>query len=194
MAKWRSNLKDCGDRCFLCFNRFATRQYVAFMPQHPKEYAHMHCISRWFESINETAESEMPKCPLCNCKAFMTCVECSKVMSASETIYNFHDHPGYHICVRCVAFSANVMYEPVIHEASGFYRGTAACIWCSKNKYGGNHTAVSLADVVPKEMWPMIKCFKQLQISMLTFSHHLAKINGHTSAIRLRDAYLEFFN
>lgn len=194
MAKWICNLRNHGDKCFLCFGRFSNQEHVAFMPLHPKEYAHMHCFNEWFKSLNSKPKDQIARCPLCNCKAFMTCVECSKLMVATETIFNFHDHPGYHICIRCVAFNTNVTYDPETQDATGFYHGTTACLWCTKNKYDGVHTTVSLADVVPKETWSIIKCFKQMQVSMLSFMHHLNNINAPTSSIRLRDAYNDFFN
>ena len=124
----------------------------------------------------------------------MTCVECGKVMAASETIFNFHDHPGYHVCVRCVAFNTNATFDPGNKDVTGYYFATTACIWCERNKHDGVLTVVSLPDVVSKEYWPLIKCLKEFQITMLTFSHHLSQINGFTSAIRIKDSYTDFFS
>lgn len=193
IAKWNSNIKNCGDKCFFCHGRFKTHQYVAFIPQHPNDYAHIECFNMWFTNLNKRVKEALPQCPLCNSKSFMTCVECGKVMSTTETIFNFHNHPGYHICVRCVAFNTNATYDPDNNDVTGYYHATAACVWCEKNKYGGALTVVNLSDVTSKEIWPLIRCFKQIQIMMLSFSHQLAHINCHTSAVRLRDSYANFF-
>ena len=183
------------DTCFVCLDEFRpSSRFGTTLSKHKSAYIHTECADMLVVSAkSKRTTPNLMTCPVCRDILVTRCSECSKFESTTEIILDYHGHPGYNVCLRCVAYSANAQYEAAGNAVFEYHLATCACSWCEQGKM--HPVSIFVADVVPEDVWPTIRVLKEFQLSVSKATHELAVSckSGHGPAARLLGLYREFY-